>query len=342
MSSFQRCIFCDKHQATIRCRMKTCNRRFHYKCGFDSEKCLFKFDDLFYAFCPAHSAKPRTSPPSAEDSCVICLTEPGPFTPFGVISLNCRPYMWMHRKCAIQLAASRGYAFQCPICAETKVFQKYVCLRGVFIPQRDTLTQAHNVAYQETQTKYCEAEICLRCSTSVDMRDPRADEKLLVAEAVAIVKCGYCGKVFHEECGLKQGVTKDRDKTAGDNEDGEKSNFTCSSCMNLSDHELSVSSVDDESANELNAGFDFGSDCSSLAVVEPMKAITEETNTADVVDEEEEEGSEAQLVKRFRFEHQYEWRPCRGYHNKDWRQFKLNLFMNTLRCGVKRKGGAEE
>lgn len=241
--------------------------------------------------------------------------------PFGTINLNCRPFVWMHRACAIQLAAYRGYEFQCPLCGDLKAFQKYIVLRGVFIPQKDNLTQAHNVAYQETQTKYCEAEICL---LSKSKRDPRAEDKLL-SDGVSSIKCGYCGKMFHRDCGEKQGTYENALE-----EDKEK--FICSSCMDLSDHELSVSSAEEEES-ELNNGFDLGSVCGSLTLV----AFSQQ--------EEEREGedsnSETQIAKRYKFENHYQWKPCHGYHNKEWRQFKLNLFMNTLRPGVKRKRGVD-
>lgn len=233
----------------------------------------------------------------------------------------------MHRECAIQLAAYRGYEFQCPICADKKAFQKYVCLRGVFIPKRDTLTQAHNVAYQETQTKYCEAEVCLHAKGDA-IREPRAEEKLLFPDMES-AKCGYCGKNFHTDCALKQGTYKE--SVEGDQEGSQKA-YICCSCMNLSDHELSVSSISSDE-NELNAGFDYGSDCSSITVVQTKKGVLSEDAGDD---------SETQLAKRFKFEHHYQWQPCHGYHNTVWRQFKLNLFMNTLRCGVKRKGGPDD
>lgn len=232
-------------------------------------------------------------------------------TTCGSISLNCRPHLWMHRACAIQLAANRGYDFQCPVCGDLKNFQKYVRLRGVFIPQRDTLTQAHNMAYQETQAKYCEAEVCLKTTSQ---KDPQAEDKLLV-NTTESVKCNYCGKMFHCECALKQGTSQEDQRS-----------FTCSSCMNLSEHTLSISS---EEASEMNDGFDFGSDCSTNTVI-PFNGQLKNSQDVAVVD------MEAEMAKRFKFEHHYEWQPCQGYHNKEWRQFKLNLFMNTLRCRRKR------
>lgn len=305
----QLCIFCNEPHATLCCHNRTCNRRFHFKCGFDSEKVLFKFNELFLAYCPRHGARNNTTKPGVDDSCAICLTELGEITSCGLINLHCRPYVWIHRNCALRLASYRGYEFQCPLCGDLKSFQKYICLRGVFIPQRDTLTQAHNVAYRESQTKFCEAEICLQSKS----RDARAEDKLLSNDGSS-TKCGYCGKTFHTECGLKQGTFTEPSSECG-------GSFTCSSCMTLSEHELSVSS---EEENELNAGFDYGSDCSGTS---------EQKATQEAKGEEEETETESQMVKRFKFEHHYQWQPCRGYHNKDWRQFKLNLFMNTLRSG---------
>lgn len=158
--------------------------------------------------------------------------------------------------------------------------------------------------------KFCEAEICLQSKS----RDARAEDKLL-SNDVSSTKCGYCGKMFHTECGSKQGTFSEPSSEFG-------GSFTCSSCMTLSDHELSVSSEE----NELNAGFDYGSDCSGITVSATPTSEQKEPP-------EEGEDAESQLAKRFKFEHHYQWQPCRGYHNKDWRQFKLNLFMNTLRPG---------
>lgn len=226
----------------------------------------------------------------------------------------------MHRACAIEWADNRGYEFKCPMCADQKVFQKYIRLRGVFIPQRDTLTQAHNQAYQETQTKYCEAEVCL---LSPKDRNPRAEEKLLTAGKTIIAKCGYCGKAFHQECAEKQGVFIDTD------EDDEKE-FKCSSCMDFSDHDLNISLedevVDVDESEDLNAGFDLGSDCS---------------NISEVGVESQEEGPEirtSEFMKKFKFGHHYKWIPCPGHSgHKDFREIKLNLFMNSLPVGTKRK-----
>lgn len=286
--------------------MKSCSRRFHYKCAFDSERCSLKFHDQYYAMCPSHTIKCRLKPKD-DATCVICLMELEPLTICGQINLDCRPHIWMHRNCAIQLADSRGYAFQCPVCGESKKFQKYIRLRGVFIPQRDTLTQAHNLAYQESQTKYCEAEICLRISS----RERTAPEKI-ITDSVESVKCDFCGKCFHTECGEKQGIIK---------EEGLTPTFSCSSCLNLSDHDLSVSTETD--AEDLNKGFDYGSDCSSTSM--PRSSAVSQSTEKDDWDDE------SQIAKRFKFDNHYEWKSGKGYHNKEWRQFKLNLFMNTLR-----------
>lgn len=313
-------MFCEATHATIKCHIRGCNRKFHFKCGFDSERCLFKFDNLFYAFCPVHTVRSKNRPLES-DTCIICMMEIGDVTLCGQISLDCRPHLWMHRNCAIRLADTRGYAFQCPVCQERTKFQKYVCLRGVFIPQRDTLTQAHNVAVQETQTKYCEAEVCLK---STNLKEARAPDKL-IAEGVESLKCGFCGKVFHKKCGLKQGTMREEDGA-------EEINFTCSSCMTLSENELSVSS---ESENDLNVAFDYGSDGSAVTVVSSLdKNNDKENGKRDLEEKEEEEGEEI-LAKRYKFDHHYEWQPCTGYHNKEWREFKLNLFMNTLRTRKK-------
>lgn len=296
---FQKCIFCEGNAASIKCHIKSCSRRFHFKCAFDSEKCSLKFHEHYHAMCPSHTIRCRRKPKN-DEPCIICLMELGPATICGQINLDCRPHMWMHRSCAIQLADSRGYAFQCPVCGESKKFQKYIRLRGVFIPQRDTLTQAHNMAYQESQTRYCEAEICFKCPS----REKIVQDKMLT-EKVESVKCEYCGKSFHSECGAKQGIFKE---SSGQKK--ELRSFTCSSCMNLSDHDLSVSTATE--ADELNRGFNYGSDCSSS-------------------DKEDHYESDSEVTKRFKFDNHYEWKPCRGYHNQEWRQFKLNLFMNTLR-----------
>lgn len=213
------------------------------------------------------------------------------------------------------LASTQGYAFKCPICKEKENFQKYICLRGVFIPHRDTLTQAHNLAVQETQTKYCEAEFCLETNS---LKEKQTQDKL-ITEEVASIKCSYCGKVFHSSCARKQGTFKEQQvNEVCENTDS----FICSSCMTLSEHEISVSST--SSDNDLNLAFDLDSSDASAITVVPSSGEKESAAT-----QEEEEDLEAQLTKKFKYH--YDWQPCHGYHNKEWRQFKLNLFMNTLR-----------
>lgn len=188
----------------------------------------------------------------------------------------------------------------------------------MFIPNCDTLTQAHNLAVQETQTKYCEAEFCLEAKS---LKDKQTPDKLITAE-VASMKCGYCGKVFHSACAKKQGTCKEQVSD-------EEMSFICSSCMTLSDHELSVSST--SSDNNLNQAFDLDSHSDTSVITVVASSGEKGSAEANTQEEEGDLDSEAQFAKKFKFDYQYEWQPCHGYHNKEWRQFKLNLFMNTLR-----------
>lgn len=203
--------------------------------------------------------------------------------------------MWMHRLCAIRLAANRGYGFQCPICGETDKFQKFIRLRGVFVPCVDILTQIHNEEVREQQTKYCEAEICLY-TPCLEKRDPSR-----LTEENDAKSCTMCGKNFHKQCSEKQGRIN------------EEQMFVCSSCLEFSDYEVSFSSS--SAGNSLlNRSFDLGSECRAGA--EP---------------EIEEPFDEEHLSKKFKFDREYEFVPSKGYNNHEWRKFKLNYFMNSLR-----------
>lgn len=306
--SLQVCYFCQGPKAMVKCYRKGCLRRFHYICGFESEKCLFKFDEVYPAFCPTHVPRvPAKMQPKDVEQCCICLNELGAPTLAGIISLNCRPYMWIHRNCAIRLAANKGYGFGCPICAEKTKFQRYIQLRGVFVPSVDILTQIHNAEVEATQTKYCEAEICLR-TTSKERRVP---EKLIADGD--LVSCNTCGKVFHVECSTKQGIS-DQFQV-----------FACSSCITLSEHELSVSSSSPSSQNSvLDRCFDMGSDVSANDVM-------------DMDEEDADADAEEPAPKRFKCDTHVTFTPSKGCHNAEWRTYKLNLFLNSLKPPKKKE-----
>lgn len=162
---FQKCMYCKKNSANIRCNYML-NKKGHYKhyfhisCGVKANA-LYQFENRFPSFCGKHAKclqdiKQRKIH-KWDDICTICQDNMNGYLPVQSILAPCCKNGWFHKSCIMQFATTAGYFFKCPLCNDSKVFREKIVKLGVFIPNKDAEWERETNAFNELleDPKFC-------------------------------------------------------------------------------------------------------------------------------------------------------------------------------------------
>lgn len=186
-----KCIYCNAGMATIKCMDHLCDNNFHLPCALE-KGVLPIFNNLYQCPCHKHFNKQNLTVPSRSELsnivCIICFDK---FTRSEFISKSpkilqppCCGVHYMHMRCAKLHAQNSGYYTKCPMCNNKKIYQRFICRSGVYIPHRDFSWEQDPNAFDYTLEFSCTALECV-CPNGPEFTDD--------SESWRFKNCSYCG-----------------------------------------------------------------------------------------------------------------------------------------------------
>ncbi|XP_022697878.1 PHD finger protein 7-like isoform X2 [Varroa jacobsoni] len=215
-SQKDKCCYCRKPGANVRCAKASCRRVFHFPCAYENDSIADFNQEAFDVLCGEH-ARPQVvvplTKPDGTAECLVCL-ETIRINPSVSISSD-----FLVSPCCRQLYEKRclrGYAkvaglhhFKCCQCRNVNQFL-YACQQnGIFVPNQDAEWERSNeFADHYIPHSVCDVPICL-CPNGRQTTDGHPDWE--------VVRCDDCGKSgTHIKC--------------SDLQDGPMSAYRCQDC----------------------------------------------------------------------------------------------------------------
>lgn len=164
----QRCVYCHKGSATVRCGNSECTKTFHFICGMRTNS-LPQFINTFPMYCNAHHPAELMRPGNYgtvldQSTCVVC-TEALPATYSVTTTIeSCCQRGWFHTACMRQFSLTAGYYMGCLMCRNTLNYREHIKQLGVFVPDREAHWEHKsnaNIMALKLRHSRCDVNECL-------------------------------------------------------------------------------------------------------------------------------------------------------------------------------------